>query len=291
MELDKQKIGVVGGNKGLGSWVVSYFRSKGIDARFSCRGENSEFSSNLELAYWADIVVLAVPISAMSNVMEEVFPALDDKYLIDVCSVKKFVIEKYEQLRSVYTEVLPKYISMHPMFSHRIKSFDGNVVLFNYNDGAEDLEQQLKETFLADKGVVKDVQYIKHDKLMGLVQGLNHFNVFVSAKTMARFNEDFEDIKSVASPPYRIFIVFYTRYVMQNPMLYADIQMRNEYVYEVVRIFRDEMNKLFDIIQTRDRDQFMSYITDMQDFFSQNSGDIEVSSHLMQKLSQKLEEK
>ena len=107
---------------------------------------------------------------------------------------------------------------------------------------------------------------------------------------MARFNEDFEDIKSVASPPYRIFIVFYTRYVLQNPLLYADIQMRNEYVYDVVRIFRDEMNKLFDIIQTRDRDQFMNYITEMQGFFDQNNGDIEVSAHLMQKLSKKLKE-
>ncbi|WP_281613741.1 prephenate dehydrogenase/arogenate dehydrogenase family protein [Flammeovirga sp. SubArs3] len=291
MELIKQKIGVVGGSQGLGSWIVKYFRSKGADARFSSRKENSEFDSNLQLADWADIVVLAVPISAMANVMEEVFPALDDKYLIDVCSVKKFVIEKYQQLRQVYTEVLPKYCSIHPMFSHRIKSFDGNVVLFNHNDGAEDLEDALKKCFLEDGGVVKDVQYIKHDKLMGLVQGLNHFNVFVSAKTMARFDEDFEDIKSVASPPYRIFIVFYTRYVLQNPLLYADIQMRNEYVYEVVRIFRDEMNRLFDIIQTRDRDQFMEYIMEMQGFFGQNEGDIELSSHLMQKLSQKLEEK
>ncbi|NME68519.1 prephenate dehydrogenase/arogenate dehydrogenase family protein [Flammeovirga aprica] len=289
MELDKQKIGVVGGNQGLGSWVVKFFRAQGIETRFSSRGKESEFESNRQLADWADIVILAVPISAMSNVMEEVFPSLDDKYLVDLTSVKKFVVEKYYSLRKVYSEVLPKYLSIHPMFGPSIKSFDGNVVLFNHVDGAEDLEKAFKEFFTHHKGIVKDVEYIKHDKQMGLVQGLNHFNVFVSAKTMARYNEDFEDIKSVASPPYRIFIVFYTRYVMQNPLLYADIQMRNEYVYEVVRIFRDEMNKLFDIIQTRDRDSFIDYISEMQDFFSQNSGDIEVSSHLMQKLSEKLE--
>ncbi|WP_044205448.1 prephenate dehydrogenase/arogenate dehydrogenase family protein [Flammeovirga sp. OC4] len=289
MELNKQKIGVVGGNQGLGSWVVKFFRAQGIETRFSSRGKESEFESNRQLADWADIVILAVPISAMSNVMEEVFPSLDDKYLVDLCSVKKFVVEKYLSLRQVYSEVLPRYLSIHPMFGPSIKSFDGNVVLFNHVDGAEDLEQAFKEFFTFHKGIVKDVEYIKHDKQMGLVQGLNHFNVFVSAKTMARYNEDFEDIKSVASPPYRIFIVFYTRYVMQNPLLYADIQMRNEFVYEVVRIFRDEMNKLFDIIQTRDRDSFIDYISEMQGFFSQNEGDIEVSSHLMQKLSERLE--
>ncbi|MBD0401032.1 prephenate dehydrogenase/arogenate dehydrogenase family protein [Flammeovirga sp. EKP202] len=289
MELNKQKIGVVGGNQGLGSWVVKFFRAQGIETRFSSRGKESEFESNRQLADWADIVILAVPISAMSNVMEEVFPSLDDKYLVDLCSVKKFVVEKYLSLRQVYSEVLPRYLSIHPMFGPSIKSFDGNVVLFNHVDGAEDLEQAFKAFFTSHKGIVKDVEYIKHDKQMGLVQGLNHFNVFVSAKTMARYNEDFEDIKSVASPPYRIFIVFYTRYVMQNPLLYADIQMRNEFVYEVVRIFRDEMNKLFDIIQTRDRDSFIDYISEMQGFFSQNEGDIEVSSHLMQKLSERLE--
>ncbi|KXX69932.1 prephenate dehydrogenase/arogenate dehydrogenase family protein [Flammeovirga sp. SJP92] len=289
MELNKQKIGVVGGNQGLGSWVVKFFRAQGIETRFSSRGKESEFESNRQLADWADIVILAVPISAMSNVMEEVFPSLDDKYLVDLCSVKKFVVEKYKSLRQVYSEVLPRYLSIHPMFGPSIKSFDGNVVLFNHVDGAEDLAQAFKEFFTFHKGIVKDVEYIKHDKQMGLVQGLNHFNVFVSAKTMARYNEDFEDIKSVASPPYRIFIVFYTRYVMQNPLLYADIQMRNEFVYEVVRIFRDEMNKLFDIIQTRDRDSFIDYISEMQGFFSQNEGDIEVSSHLMQKLSERLE--
>ncbi|GAA4819864.1 prephenate dehydrogenase/arogenate dehydrogenase family protein [Algivirga pacifica] len=290
MNLQSKKIGVIGGSQGLGSWFVTYFRSRQVEVTFTSTDEYSEMASNKELVEYADIILLAVPISSMVPVLTEIYPLLHGKVLIEICSVKKFLIEHYEQLRQQYPAVELGFCSIHPMFGPRIHSLTGQVVLFNHQENLEaNTLLGLKDLLQADGAELYEIPYVEHDKMMGIVQGLNHFNVFVSARTLARFEGDFEDIKKVASPPYRIFIVFFTRYVLQNPLLYADIQMNNEYVFEVVRIFRDEMNRLFDIIQTRDRQGFVNYIEEMQPYFQQNEQDREVSTHLIEQLGVYLE--
>ncbi|MEH0154871.1 prephenate dehydrogenase/arogenate dehydrogenase family protein [Limibacter armeniacum] len=292
LALQGQKVGVIGGSQGLGSWLVGHLKEKKIEVKFTSADEYSELPSNKELLEFADVVFLCVPISAMETVMEEVYPYLQGKTLIEICSVKKFVIEKYESLKQQYPDIETAFCSIHPMFGPRIHSLTGQVILFNHSDRiAEGIVEELKEFFLEDHAQVYNLPYLRHDKLMGVVQGLNHFNVFVSAKTLARFESEFEDIKQVASPPYRIFIIFFTRYVLQNPRLYAEIQMNNEFVFEVVRIFRDEMNRLFDLIQTRDKEGFIKYIEDMQPYFASNKSDMEVSTHLIEQLGEYLEKK
>lgn len=272
--------------------MVSFFKEKNIPTKFTSLDEQTDFATNKELIAYADIIFLCVPISSMEKVMEEIYPIMDGKVLVEICSVKKFIIEKFNSLKEAYPSVNVQFGSIHPMFGPRIHSLIGQVILFTHQDNLSPvLAESLKAVFEKSDAHVYDLPYLRHDKLMGIVQGLNHFNVFVSAKTLARFESDFDDIKLVASPPYRIFIVFFTRYVLQNPVLYADIQMNNEYVFEVVRIFRDEMNRLFDLVQTKDRKGFVTYIEEMQDYFETNQADREVSTHLIEQLGEYLEDK
>lgn len=285
MKLQGKKIGVVGGSQGLGQWLVRYFAGHGFDVGFTSADEYSQFADNATLARHVDIVFLAVPISVMQPVLEELYPHMHGKVLVEICSVKKFVVETYERLCAQYPDLQVPFLSLHPMFGPSVPGLRGQVMLFTHAYALpQGLEESLRERFQQDGGLLYTLPYLRHDKLMGIVQGLNHFNVFVSAKTLARFEDDFTDIKLVSSPPYRIFLVFFTRYVLQNPRLYADIQMSNEFVYEVVRIFRDEMNRLFDLIQTKDREGFVNYIAEMQPYFEGNRDDSELSNHLIEQL-------
>ncbi|MDW7693402.1 prephenate dehydrogenase/arogenate dehydrogenase family protein [Flammeovirgaceae bacterium SG7u.111] len=285
MHLEKLKVGVIGGRRGLGSWLVKYFADKGFEVYFSSRSDTSIIKNNIDLVQKTDLIFLSVPIQNMEGVLEEIFPYLDGKHLVEVCSVKKFLVDKYQSLKGDYPDINTHFYSIHPMFSQRIRTLKGQVILFNYaskDDGS--LMPELWDIFASNEATLYDLDYITHDKVMGVVQGLNHFNIFVSAKTLARMSPQIGKIKDYSSPPYRIFLIFFSRYVLQDPGLYADIQMYNEFVPEVLGIFKEEVDKLFDVIQTKDRDTFIKYVESSRFYFEENEEDMGISNHLIEQL-------
>jgi len=285
MNFNESKIGVIGGSQGLGSWVVRFFKELGHTIYFTSTDKESQFRNNRELVANCDIIFLSVPISAMTQVLEDIFPVLDQKIVIEVCSVKKFLIDKYEQLTAVHQNIQCQFYSIHPMFAQTVSELEGQVIIFTYSSHPLSVfERWLKDIFLAQKAVLYDIEYKNHDKLMGVVQGLNHFNVFVSAKTLSNFDYSLDEVKRLSSPPYRIFIVFFTRYVLQNPRLYADIQMYNEYILEVLTIFKHEVDMLYNLIANKNKQEFVNYVEEMQHYFAGNKHDQQLSNHLVREL-------
>ena len=283
--MHKEKIGVIGGSQGMGKWLVEYFRAKGFEVGFSSNDSRTQYLTNVQLVTDSDIIFLAVPISAMESVMDQIFPYLEGRTVIDVCSVKSGIVEKFTRLLDLYDSVECNYLSIHPMFAPSIESVVGQVVLFNYAHTSDPHIVEFWKSIFADDGAeVMEVDHIEHDKTMGIIQGLNHFNVFVSAKTLARHGDNLELIKRLSSPTYRIFVIFFTRYVMQSPRLYAEIQIFNPYVKEIVRLFMDEAEQLLNVIESKDFDGFENYVLGMQPFFAANTEDTQLSNFLIEKL-------
>lgn len=278
------RVGVIGGSQGVGSWFVNFFLANGYKTKFSSLDSKSEFKNNIDLVTHSDIILLAVPIPSMASTLEEIYPHLNRKILIEVCSVKKFIIDKYNSLKNLFPEVKIEFYSIHPMFNQMLKSLKGQVVIFNYRDNSNGFENELKEIFLKEKAKLYELEYLHHDKVMGVVQGLNHFNVFVSAKTFTDLSSDIGKIKDFSSPPYRIFLIFFTRYVLQDPQLYADIQMYNESVPEVLKMFKQEVDTLYNLIIEKDRDGFINYVKKARGYFEENKEDIAISNHLIEQL-------
>jgi len=284
MELRDYKFGVIGGSQGMGSWLVKYLSEKGYQVKFTSRDDATQFASNTELATYADVVFVCVPITQMILTIREVFPYLHNKILLEVCSVKKMVIDQFDELREEFPEVQTEFHSIHPMFSQRINTLEGQVILHNHSHNDQGFYNKLSKCFKNDKAKLYELDYIKHDKIMGVVQGLNHFNVFVSARTLEQAGNSLGKIKDFSSPPYRIFLIFFSRYVLQNPALYADIQMNNEFVPEVLSIFKKEVDNLFNIILNKDKAAFIKYVEDTKYYFEENREDTGISNHLIEQL-------
>lgn len=279
-----KKIGVVGGSRGLGSWLVKFFTENHYPVQFSSADEHSQVADNCTLLAQSDVVFVAVPIRAMCDVLSEIYPYAHGKTIVEVCSVKKFVIEHYLQLQKQYPDVQANFVSIHPMFNQMIRHLRGQVILFNYLSGSHEWALELRNLFAAHQARCFDMDYLRHDEVMGVVQGLNHFNVFASAKTLNTLGNQLGIIRNVASPPYRIFLIFFSRYVLQDAGLYADIQMYNEFVPQVLEIFKGEVEKLYQIIVQKDRESFLDYVATARRYFEENQEDIGISNHLIEQL-------
>lgn len=288
---DQLKIGVIGGSQGLGGWMVSFFKEAGYAVRFSSADAQSQFPDNPSLVAYADIVVLAVPISNMKAVLTECFPYLQGKVLIEICSVKCFIIEHFEALKNQNPEINLRFHSLHPMFSEKQAVLQGQVVIENHSTAPDCVHLlRIRQHFEEQGAAWFRLDYQEHDRMMGVVQGLNHFNVFASARTLQRAGLPLEEVKSFASPTYRIFIVIFTRYVLQNPRLYAEIQLFNTYVLDTLRVFREEVNELYRLISEQDEAGFIEYVKTTQGFFADNQGDKTTSDHLIEQLGISLSE-
>lgn len=279
------QIGIIGGSQGMGKWLMGFLQAAGQHVGFTSEDETSQYPDNLALAAGSDVVILAVPISKMEAVLSQIFPALHGKLLIDVCSVKAAVLPAFERLSGANPAIACRYLPMHPMFAPSAAGIRGQVVIFNdsFNISLNEL-QWWKNLFTQAGAVIQHITSGDHDRLMGVIQGLNHFNLFVSAKTLADTGADIEFIKTLSSPSYRIFLLFYTRYVLQNPRLYAEIQIFNPYVKEVTKRFMSETAKLLAIIEARDFAAFENYVNDIQPFFAANSNDSAISDKLIETL-------
>lgn len=277
-----KRIGVIGGSQGIGKWLVQYFKQEGYIVSYTDDKGQGDYITNIQMVTDADIVILAVPISAMDSVLDEIYPYLEEKLLIDVCSVKSGVVRKYVALKETYPMIALSYISIHPMFGPGVPNIQGQVVLFNYQDGVgHGTITWLKSLFIQNGACIYEIDYQEHDKLMGIIQGLNHFNVFVSAKTLASMGGDITIIEKLSSPSYRIFIIFFARYVMQNPRLYAEIQIYNPYVREVVEQFMKDAQKLLEAISSKDINAFEQYVYDIRPFFAGQYEDTQISNALI----------
>lgn len=290
--MKSKKIGIIGGSQGIGSWLVNFLSENGCQVAYSSDDGLGDFLTNIQLVVSVDIVVLAVPISAMEEVLDEIYPYLQDRVLVDVCSVKTNIVSKFQALHETYPRIVSNYISLHPMFGPSVRSVKGQVVLFNYFHGEKKhLAQMWKDLFSQHDAIVYDIDYQEHDRMMGIIQGLNHFNVFVSAKTLADLGGNLATIKKLSSPSYHIFIIFFARYVMQNPRLYAEIQIYNPYVKEVVQKFMEEAKILLQTIEQKDIAAFENYVMSIRPFFKHGQEDAALSNTLVATLGELLAEK
>ncbi len=280
------KIGIVGGSRGMGRWMLEFFKKRGYYTCFTSADGESMFDSNVEMVGAVDTVLLCVPISAMQPVLEEIYPHLHGKMLVEVASVKKFVIEKFEALQQQHPSVNCDFSSVHPMFAPTLVHLQGQVMLFTWQSGKGETAAWLRQEFTRGRARLFDLDYLAHDRIMGVVQGLNHFNVFVSGRTLERLSGHTGSIKDFASPSYRIFLIFYARYVLQDPQLYAEIQMYNEFVPEVLEIFKQEVENLLSIIKNKDRQAFVDYVKSARPYFEENTEDLGISSHLIEQLGE-----
>ena len=67
----------------------------------------------------------------------------------------------------------------------------------------------------------------KHDQMMALVQGLNHFNTIMMGLVLQKAGVSMSELMKFATPVFRAKMEITERVFCQNPRLYADILALN----------------------------------------------------------------
>jgi prephenate dehydrogenase len=250
------RVAIIGAG-GMGAWFARFFESRGDSVIVSDRDSNRAKRlagkvrakcslSNTEAARGSDIILLAIPTNATSEVIKEILPVLRRNALIcDISATKSVVMPA---LRSAEKRGV-KVVSIHPMFGPLARGIRGRRIIAirtgKDTRGYKNMKRLLQGAhfFLAGQDV--------HDKRVALTLGLPHFLNMAFAMTLSK-RRDLAEIRRFAGRTFNLQMLL-AEAIADEPETIADIQILNKEFLRVMRDLQRDIRSLARIVNQRDR--------------------------------------
>jgi prephenate dehydrogenase len=245
------------GSGGMGAWFARFFKSRGDSVIVSDRDSNRAkrlarkihakcSPSNTDAARGSDIILLAIPTNATSEVIKEILPVLRRNALIcDISATKSVVMPA---LRSAEKRGV-KVVSIHPMFGPLARGIRGRRIIAirtgKDTRGYKTMKHLLQGAhfFLAGQDI--------HDKRVALTLGLPHFLNMAFAMTLSK-RRDLAEIRRFAGRTFNLQMLL-AEAIADEPETIADIQILNKEFLRVMRDLQRDIRSLARIVNQRDR--------------------------------------
>jgi prephenate dehydrogenase len=92
----------------------------------------------------------------------------------------------------------------------------------------------------------------KHDRMMAIVQGLNHLNTITMGVVLSKAGTDLSELKDFATPVFNAKIDILKKVFGSNPGLYAEIITLNPDINNLLDIYEKTLSELKDLVDNRD---------------------------------------
>ncbi len=236
----KIKIGVMGGTRGMGNWFARFLEKEGHAVRVF--GRNVSEADIAEMADRCQVVVVSVPMEATGNVIAKVGPHMRAaSLLMDLTSLKR------DSVKSMLEISVSEVIGCHPLFGPKVDSIAGqHVVLCPARTGK--WLSWLKDIFERNGALVVETTPEKHDQMMAIVQGLNHFNTIMMGLVLSKAGVSLSELMKFATPVFRAKMEIMERVFCQNTGLYADILTMNPGIHRHIDAYEQDVAQLKNLI-------------------------------------------
>ena len=221
-------------------------------------GVVDEYQTDFSLAVkGADIVVVAVPLSAMKNVFEQIAPTLSSTAIVtDAGSAKQSVIKDAEL---VFGKDFNRFVAGHPI-SGTEKSgvtaaftelYENRKVILTPTDNVDaDAVSLIAEMWRATGAEVETMDAAHHDMVLAGTSHLPHVLAFGLVDCLNSL-EDVDEIFRFAAGGFRDF----TRIASSDPVMWRDICLSNrDDILAMMKKYEDELKTIFSALEAKDGD-------------------------------------
>jgi chorismate mutase/prephenate dehydrogenase len=278
-DLPRRRVAVIGAAAGIGRLFATLFEEFGQTVLRVDRDTSLDAAT---AAADADVVMVAVPIDATTEVIARVGPALrPGGLLLDVTSVKAGPVAA--MLDATEADV----IGTHPLFGPSVHSLQGQrIVLCPARVTPDHGWDRWLRGLLGARGLVSiDTDPAHHDRVMSVVQVLTHHATEVLGLTLARLGVPVDETLRFTSPVYLMELMMSARHFAQSADLYRAIQTSNPETERVMSTFRAAAADLAGAIGDGDAAAFARLFEEPREAFGDFSGRaLETSSFLIDRL-------
>jgi chorismate mutase/prephenate dehydrogenase len=264
----KLKILIIGGQGNMGLWLSEFFDSFGHQVfHFDQKvNSNSKYEITLDLAAGAkdaDVIVIAAPISATANIIDQLANINPAALVLDICSLKSPLIPA---IRSAEKKGI-NIGSVHPMFGPHVDMLSGrNIVICD--TGNEKVRDEAQKLFQGTTANIVTIPLEEHDRMMSYVLGLSHFINLVYADVLATSGVSAETLKEVSSTTFKNQSAVAKAVVAENPDLYYEIQAENSFTPEIIAAVKKSLEHWLQHISDKDRASFVERMGAAEAFMS-----------------------
>lgn len=250
---------VVGGMGGMGGWMARFLSGQGHQVTiFDTAGGESPFprvSTLVAGSKGADLVVLAVPMSACAHLLRELAGSAARPAVAELCSLKLHLQAALEEARSAGLRV----VSFHPMWGPEAKLLSGKRLLL-VRSGNEREEELVRGLFAATSVTIHDLSLEEHDRRMAVVLGLAHLVNLGFARALALCGLSPEALREAAGVTFGKQLRTTLEVVSENPDLYFEIQRLSGSTSEPLERLREALGDFKRAVEAGDAAAFSAYM-------------------------------
>lgn len=265
-------LGLIGGSfaaaikcRGLAEEVVAGSRSERTRERGVALGVVDHASADLaEAVRGADLVFLAVPVSAMTATMKAMLPGLSANAIItDGGSVKGSVVSAASAAMPAF---MSRFVPGHPIAGKEKSGVEAadpdlyvnhRVILTPHQQTDPAATQKVRALWTALGADVLEMQADEHDRVLAETSHLPHLLAFSLVDTLAR-QGDSVDIFRYAAGGFRDF----TRIASSDPVMWHDIFCENKQaVLQAADLFAEGLAQFRQAVTEGDSEKLLAIMT------------------------------
>jgi prephenate dehydrogenase len=247
----KVVIGIIGGTGGMGRWLAELLKKEGHVVYLAGRKQGM---TKEEMAENCNVVVISVPIGVTREVIESVGPLMrEDALLMDLTSLK------VDPVKAMLNASKCEVVGCHPLFGPAVTSLAGQNVILCPARGTSWFIW-LKEILVRNQANVMVTTPEKHDRMMSLVQVLNHLHTMHLGLILGHEGIDGRELSDWSTPVFETKMQFIKKIFLEQPSLYAEILVHNPHLEEICDLYRETFNHLETTIRQKDAARIVDLI-------------------------------
>ena len=274
-------VAIIGGAGNFGSWYAKFFKQKGlrviITARRKAHAEQVAgelgvewAADNKKAAAQGDVVIASVPAESVAATIKEIASSVKPgALLVDFSSVKMGACAALEEFKNSKIELA----SVHPMHGPRIMALRNVPVAFiPIKPG--DKYSWLKRMFSNEGADVVETTCEEHDRAVSVVQGLTHFVCIAAARAIRGLGLTVDRLAAFSTPNHELLEACIARVVLQDPKLYAGLQVENPLNKEARAAFAKAVAEVAESADAGDVPALERKIGEAAQVFTKRSGEM-----------------
>ncbi len=237
-------IGIIGGAGKMGQFFKNFFEKKGYPVLISDKNYGLSYE---ELLSQSKVILLSLPMEVFEEVVKKIAPFIEERHwILDICSLKL----KPAQIMKKYLKK-GELLATHPLFGPYEKDLQGKIIAF-YPLRGKNLYQWFV-SLIKEEGL-KPVKIVprQHDKVMALVQVVNHFWLILLGKLLLDLKIKEEELINLSTPSFLAQLHILKRLSKQEADLYARIQLDNPFGKKFRKILCQNCQELTKIFNSQD---------------------------------------
>jgi prephenate dehydrogenase len=260
MTLSHPKVGIIGGTGKMGRWLGALLEAQSVPFVSMGRDRAADLPT---LTQNCQVIVVSVPITDTLEVIRQIGPHVPEEgLLMDLTSVKR------EPLAEMMKQCRAQVVGAHPLFGPDTPDRDRGRVVLCPGRGEEGLAW-VKDLFeRAGIGVLL-MDANEHDRMMGMIQGVQHFATLSLALTLCRSGLDLEAVKRCATSTFRSVLDRISAMTNQSSQLFQSLLMDNAYAARFMEAYLKTSGDLYRIVEGQDRKTFETLFHDLKERFQE----------------------